>query len=1032
MSIQTNDNLTIDPKLLTLSAVGNYDLMSKKGDLTLIGHGGTKGNGSEQVVKLNTANGGINLAGQKVELQGTQLNAAKDISIVSTDGDLIVDGVRNTLTNQVSNSENLIRKKEYYQSILNQIDKLKSPEISKDYDVLITLYNQAFFYKPRVEAKVQEFKEAHLNFINKYGVLREKADPDGIWAMTGVKFTSIRMDSDPLGVTSVSKPATLYDNFEIIYSNSDIDNFRNEINFLNSKLNGYEHQGSTLTSNTGNINLASKQGLSISGAAIDAKKGSVLIEAVGTLANEEHQIQGEFKSNIKNSVKQGKIKGSIIIDATQDSYEIGQVTDENYNWRSPVNATTINGDKGVKIKAAGKSATDNLILQGVGITSNNGNVDIEAYKNIIFDVAVENAYDKSKKTETKRKWYGKKKTTTTIKTAERVGGLSVDIDAKNINITSEEAKKADDKETGLHRTSIDMYSSQLTAHGGKVKILAGGDINLLTADNVSKDTLDISKSSSWAGIKLNKSKYTSTRNIKSELPAVLEASYIGAQADGNIVLKGTEFNYLEGADIKAGQEIYLLGASKLVEATKTKTSNSVVWQSMQDQGSITETSKLPTFNGPVAPKFVGSLTVQVPVTKRTANQKELIAEIEKLAKTPGNAYLKSLVDNKDQKVNWEQILLTNEDWDYKSQGLTAAGAAIIAIIVTAVTAGAGASLFGTTTLGGTAMANAAVASLANTATVSLINSGGDLKQAFQALGSKEALTQLVVDVVTAGLNPANTPSGLPKVTPTSAGLNVVSALNPEVGAALAFAFNNGSLAVSNPSQFLWNGMNEYVKQKSVEELARFANKNNLTLQQLNALLLLNSQLGYAIAGTTFKKDLESGNLSLEGFVSRSGGILKGSDKQWIRILWDFNDSLLNLQGMHDAVSLSTIDNLQGFQGELHGHSLGAWRTNNLVKNGYIDASQAQLYALPFFSTQSQGLGGNECQTIDIVCFGAVSYWLGNAKPPVDAQGNRIKYGPLNAVDAHLINKTYQNHISFTAPNMKVLQDKLAERINMIK
>lgn len=800
LSVQVGDDLIIDPLKDKLTAIGNIDLVSKKGSLILKGYGGQSGNGSEQVVSLNTVNGGINLQGNKVELQGSQLNAAKDISIVSTGGDLIIDGVKNTLLNQTANSESVVRIKSKNQNILNQIEKLKTPDISKDYEVLINLYNEAYPFALSQEAVIDKkikFDKAYTDFLVKYPALEPKSY---IWEGEKKYFpfnnTVWEPTPDSLGMWR-PWPAGLYDNFVAIYSEADTQNLRNEINFYNSRSNGYEHKGSKVMSAAGNINLVSKQGLSISGAEIDSKKGSVLIEAAGTLANQEHQIQGEYKSDKLNSVKQGKIKGSIIIDATQDSYEIGQVANDNYNWRSPVNATTINGDKGVKIKAVGKSATDNLILQGVGITSNNGNVDIEAYKNIIFDVAVENSYDKSKKTETKRKWYGKKKTTTTVTTAERVGGVSVDIDAKNINIKSEEAKKVDDKQTGSHRTSIDMYSSQLTANGGKVTILAGGDINLLTADNVSKDTLDISKSSSWAGIKLNKSKYTSTRNIKSELPAVLEASYIGAKADGSIILKGTEFNYLEGAEIKAGETISLQAASKLVEETLKKESNSVVWRSMQDKGSITETAKLPSFNGPTAPKFVGSLTVQVPVAKRTATQKELIGEIEKLAKQPGNEYLKSLVDNKDQKVNWEQVLLTNENWNYKSQGLTAAGAAILAIVIAAVTAGAGAAALGTTTsvagsgtitaagttftfgatggavttFGGVVLSttvgtgaaaittytalgtavNAALTTLAVQSSVGLANNGGDVGKTLKELGSKDSVRNLVASVATAGL-----------------------------------------------------------------------------------------------------------------------------------------------------------------------------------------------------------------------------------------------------------------------------------------
>lgn len=733
LSIQAGRDLTIDPTKHKLSAVGDIDLISKNGALILKGYGGTAGNGSEKVVSLNTANGGINLAGQKVELQGTQLNAAKDISIVSTGGDLIVDAVKNTLVNQpsIKHIDDLNLRK---QIIDQEYETLKNDTDYKRLIELLTLKSK----KSSVLIALDEIKIL-ADRLNKKYLFTAIPVGDGITGASGKWFEKMLYTPD-VKITQLYTPES-----EAISKTIDI---------LSKNLNGYEHQGATLTSNTGNINLVSKQGLSISGSTIDAKRGVVLLEAAGTLADEEYLIQGEFKNNIPNSVKQGKIKGSIIIDATQDSYEIGQVNNDNYNWRSPVNATTINGDKGVKIKAIGKSATDNLILQGVGITSNNGNVDIEAYKNIIFDVAVENSYDKSKKTETKRKWYGKKKTKTTIKTAERVGGVSVDIDAKNINIKSGEAKKADDNETGPHRTSIDMYSTQLTAHGGKVTILAGGDINLLTADNVSKDTLDISKSSSWAGIKLNKSKYTSTRNIKSELPAVLEASYIGAEADGSIILKGTEFNYLDGAEIKAGEKISLLGASELVEETKNKTSNSVVWQSMQDKGTITETAELPSFKGPVAPTFIakGGLTVQVPVVSGKNN--DVRAEVIKLSNQPGNEYLKDLIARKD--VNWEAVKLAQENWDYKSQGLTGAGAALIVIIVTVLTSGAASaaatsitSATGVASLG--AGAQAAVATLASQASVSLINNGGDIGETLKDLGSKESVKGLVTSVVTAGL-----------------------------------------------------------------------------------------------------------------------------------------------------------------------------------------------------------------------------------------------------------------------------------------
>ncbi|MFV5265358.1 DUF637 domain-containing protein, partial [Acinetobacter courvalinii] len=536
-----------------------------------------------------------------------------------------------------------------------------------------------------------------------------------------------------------------------IYSRA-ISEIDDTLSVLSNNLNGFEHQGTTLTSNIGNINLISSDGVSISGSKIDAKQGGVYIEAAGTLAGVEHKIQGKYQSTTPTSVKQGTIKGSIIIDGLQDSYEIGQVTGDNYNWRSPVNVTTINGDKGVKIKATGKTATDNLILQGVGITAKNGDVNIEAYKNIIFDVAIENSYDKSKKTETKRKWYGKKKTTTTVTTAEQSGGVSVDIDAKNINIKSQEQNTKE--MTGQNRTSIDMYSSQLTANGGKISIQAGGDLNFLTANDETLNTTDISKKSSFVGIKLNSSKTTNTRNVKSELPAVLNADYIGTKSGFDTRLKGTVFNYLEGAEIQAGGTITLEGASTTVTETLKKESNSVVWQSMQDKGSITETAELPSFKGPVAPTFIakGGLTVQVPVVSGKNN--DVRAEVIKLSNQPGNEYLKDLIARKD--VNWEAVKLAQENWDYKSQGLTGAGAALIVIIVTVLTSGAGSaaatsvtSATGVASLG--ASAQAAVATLATQASVSLINNGGDLGKTLKDLGSKESVKGLVTSVVTAGL-----------------------------------------------------------------------------------------------------------------------------------------------------------------------------------------------------------------------------------------------------------------------------------------
>lgn len=724
LSIQIEKDLTLDPFQHTLSAIGDIELISKTDALTLKGVGGDKGNGSERVINVSTENGGIYLQGAKVNLQGTQLNAAKDLNIISTKNDLTIDGVKNSFTN-LNFKEKAEAEKPRQADLIKEMDTFRASQEYLNYQEKLKKANEL------INIGKEYMSSAHGYMALGWKQMKDDGEKD----LANIKETNKEL---------IAKEDQLQ---------TQIDQANAAVTFFESLSSGQQHSAAVIASNLGNINLISAQGLSIGGSSIDAKKGRVNLEAAGTLAEQEHQIQGQYKNDQPNSVKQGKINSSIIIDATQDSYELGQATDDHYNWRSPVNITTINADQGVKIKTTGTALTDNLVLQGVGITSEHGDVDIQAHKNIIFDVAVENSYDKSKSIETKRKWYGSKKTITTLSTTDRSNGSAVSIDANNINIKSQE--KNTPEMLGQDRTSIDMYSSQLAAHGGKINIQAGGDLNFLTADDVSLQTTDISKKSSFIGIKYNKSNTTNTRNINTELPATLKADYIGTKSGFDTRLKGTVFDYLEGASIEAGGTILVEAASNTIAETLKRRSNTVVWQSMQDQGAVTQTAKLPNFNGPVAAVFKakGGLMVQIPIGEKDNNKKELREEIIKLANQPGNQYLKDLINRDD--VDWQKIILAQKDWSFKQQGLTGAGAALIAIIVAICTYGAGsaaAGAIGASSSGATsAMAQAAITSLSTQSSISLINNGGDIGKTLKDLGTKDSVKSLAASVLTAGL-----------------------------------------------------------------------------------------------------------------------------------------------------------------------------------------------------------------------------------------------------------------------------------------
>ncbi|HHS1434935.1 TPA: DUF637 domain-containing protein, partial [Neisseria meningitidis] len=123
--------------------------------------------------------------------------------------------------------------------------------------------------------------------------------------------------------------------------------------------------------------------------------------------------------------------------------------------------------------------------------------------------------------------------------------------------------------------------------------------------------------------------------------------------------------------------------------------------------------------------------------------------------------------------NWNQVQLAYDKWDYKQEGLTRAGAAIVTIIVTALTYGYGATAAGgvaasgsstaaaagtaatttaaaTTVSTATAMQTAALASLYSQAAVSIINNKGDVGKALKDLGTSDTVKQIVTSALTAG------------------------------------------------------------------------------------------------------------------------------------------------------------------------------------------------------------------------------------------------------------------------------------------
>ncbi|MRN37432.1 hemagglutinin [Neisseria sp. N95_16] len=318
-------------------------------------------------------------------------------------------------------------------------------------------------------------------------------------------------------------------------------------------------------------------------------------------------------------------------------------------------------------------------------------------------------------------------------------------------------------------------------------------MQLLAEEGIHKHELDVQKSRRFIGIKVGKSNYSKNELSETKLPVRVIAQTAATRSGWDTVLEGTEFKTtLAGADIQAGvgekaradAKIILKGIVNRIQSEEKLETNSTVWQKQAGRGSTIETLKLPSFESPTPPKLTapGGYIVDIP-------KGNLKTEIEKLAKQPEYAYLKQLQTAKN--VDWKQINLAYDKWDYKAEGMTPAAAAVVVIVVTVLTYGAmsGAAAAGTagatgvgagaggaaagTAAGtgaaagsaaagsaaagssaaavGAAAGKAALASLASQAAVALINNKGNLENTLKELGKSSTVKQIATAAVTAGV-----------------------------------------------------------------------------------------------------------------------------------------------------------------------------------------------------------------------------------------------------------------------------------------
>lgn len=765
LSIQTNQTLTLSPHNHAIHAAKDLSLRAIQGDLNLQEQSGNKGNGSQQELHLNALGGGIELQGQNIHLQGSQLHAAKDIGLYATQGHVVINGIKNTLTNRQAVNALQHTKKQFddTQAQLTALKKL--PEY--------TAYQQE-------KARLQHLLAQHQKYLDYLEDLEDsnptkppslpnippRAEPPPPPPMppSGRPYTML------IGINTYAAPRAMSStvstrfnhgfppevvNFkadeafgrlnqtykDLIVKETSLtkhqDRLQSRMGFLNQAVTGYEHSTSLLNSNQGDITLAARQGILLSGANLQAKAGNISLSALGVMPNTYTQSTKSENTQTLNS--------SILLDGLQHYYEIGRENSDYHRILAFSTPTTLTAGKDIHLNATHQHSDAHLIVQGGQLTADK-DIRLNANHHILLDTDLDYEYGYDRSTRRHGSWY-KRKYTTTISTNEWQDAVPTLLTANNIHL----------KTHGLtHKNNLTLYGTRMHTTGGDISLWSSGNIALYAVDNLHSNEYNSHTKKRLLGIRYNDTHTQGSRHLKTALPATLTANYIGSHSQGDTTLEGTQFNYLSGASITAGGRLSLLPAINILQERHQQDSNSVVWQSLSDQGQVQETAALPSFTGISQPTLhaTGGISVQIPLSEKDTQKQELKAQILQLATQPEYSYLAELSHRDD--IDWQKIILSQEEWNYKQQGLTPAGAAIVTIALSIATgdvsgsiATAATTAFQSQTIG--AMASAAFSSLTTKATISLINNQGDIKATLRELGSNESVKQLATSVITAGL-----------------------------------------------------------------------------------------------------------------------------------------------------------------------------------------------------------------------------------------------------------------------------------------
>ncbi|MEQ0254860.1 DUF637 domain-containing protein, partial [Klebsiella sp. CN_Kp116] len=309
--------------------------------------------------------------------------------------------------------------------------------------------------------------------------------------------------------------------------------------------------------------------------------------------------------------------------------------------------------------------------------------------------------------------------------------------------------------------------------GGALTVISGGSILFQASRLLAKGAMDVAAKGGWlyAQAMEESSHYerqTTKRKWWGKKTTVKQTKHTTTNrvtefiAGGNLSLLSRDDSTYEASKIEAKKNATLTSTSGKVSFLAVKNTTFEQTVSTSKGFYIKQANKGYSEGKWVLPSVYagGKLTVNaasgISADIKAKNGQALQGAITALGALPGTEWLKGLNTRSD--VQWNTVKDAYDSWNYKSQSLNPAVAAVIAIAAAAATAGsslaATVASSVTSTVGGGAVTTGAVtagmSSLAAQAAVALVENQGNLSKTLSALGSSSSVKSLATSMVIGG------------------------------------------------------------------------------------------------------------------------------------------------------------------------------------------------------------------------------------------------------------------------------------------